>query len=115
VKPHHLPPTTHTVEMAQVAEFNARLEAHHGPAITAAELGLEGARPRHHSSDALPGTAELVRVSWDGAPEFPDIHAYFTSTPGAGDEEVVVDLHTAALRALSNRLNLRHVWGVEDV
>ena len=27
VKPHHLPPTTHTIEMAQIAEFNTRLEA----------------------------------------------------------------------------------------
>ena len=92
---HHLSPTTHTVEMAQIAEFNTRLEAHHGPAITAADLAMEGARP-HHASDRLPGSAELVRVAWDGAPEFPDIHAHFTPTPGASDE---VDRRPAYRRA----------------
>ena len=86
MKPHHLPPTTHTIEMAQIAEFNTRLEAHQGPALTAAELGLEGAPLHRRSTSVLPGTAELIRVAWDGAPEFPDVHAHFAPTvPGASD------------------------------
>ena len=116
MKPHHLPPTTHTIEMAQIAEFNTRLEAHQGPALTAAELGLEGAPLHRRSTGVLPGTAELIRVAWDGAPEFPDIHAHFdpTAAPGTSDV-VVVDLHTAALRLLSHRLGMHHGWGVGDV
>ncbi len=109
MKPRHLPPTTHTIEMAQIAEFNTRLEARPGPALTAAELGLEGA-PRHRSSGVVSGTAELVSVAWDGAPEFPDIHAHFA--PTTTSNVVVVDMHTAALRTLSHRLGLHHVWGV---
>ena len=100
--------------MAQIAEFNTRLEADHGPALTAAELGLEGAPLHRRSSSVLPGTAVLIRVAWDGAPEFPDVHAHFAPTvPGASD--AVVDLHTAALRRLSHRLGLHHVWGVGNV
>ena len=115
MKPHHLPPTTHTIEMAQIAEFNTRLGAHQGPALTAAELELEGAPLHRRSTGVLPGTAELIRVAWDGAPEFPDIHAHFAPTARGASDVVVVNLHTAALRLLSHRLGLHHVWGVGNV
>ena len=91
-----MPGTTHTVEMAQLRELNARLREH-TPEITAADLGL-GAGP-----------AVLERLCWDGPPEFPYVHAHFTATtPSAGR---IVDLHTGALRELSRRLGVRHRWG----
>ena len=58
MKPYHLPPTTNTIEMAQIAEFNTRLEAHQGPALTAAEL--EGAPLHRRSTGVLPGTVGRI-------------------------------------------------------
>jgi hypothetical protein len=102
------PTTTHTVDMAQIAELNARLSGHVD--VSASALGLEGATVHGSSHGPLPGTAVLVRVCWQGAPEFPDIHGHFASSAGA-DATVVVDLHTVALRELSHRLHAHHIWG----
>lgn len=105
---HRLDPTTHTVEMTQLADLNERLAAQaNGAVVTAADLGLEGARPRA-PAPPLAGSAALLRVCWDGAPEFPYIHGDF----GSARLPVLVDLHTAALRELSHLLHARHVWGV---
>lgn len=104
------PTTTHTVDMAQVVELNHRLSTGRaGAGVSAADLGLDGAAVTG-SSGTLAGSAVLVRVSWDGAPEFPYIHGHFSGSAGA-DAALVVDLHTAALRELSHRLHARHIWG----
>lgn len=103
--------TTHTVDMTQVADLNERLSnSRSGTPVTSADLGLEGAEVTGSSHATLAGSAVLVRLRWDGAPEFPNIHGHFSSSPGA-DDTLVVDLHTAALRELSHRLHAQHVWG----
>jgi hypothetical protein len=102
-----MPPTTHTVEMQQLTELNARLASGpRGAAISAEDLGVAGATVTAGSGEghSLAGSAILTRVAWDGPPEFPYIHGHF------GD--AVVELHTAALRELSHRLGLHHRWGV---
>jgi hypothetical protein len=104
-----LPRTTHTVEMSQLAELVRRLSDLRSR-ITAAELGLAGAKTlAGQPDDELPASAVLVRLCWDGPPEFPYIHAHF----GIGDHGAsrIVDLHTAALRALGRRLGVRQQWG----
>lgn len=106
---HRLSPSTHTLEMAQLAELEERLGA--GPPPTAADLGLEGAPVHGRPGHRLVAGAVLTQVVWAGAPAFPDVHAVFAEGPG-GPGRLVVDLHTPALRALSSRLGLRHVWGV---
>lgn len=104
-----IPPTTHTVEMAQIAEFNDRLSGEPRVVVTAADLTCEGSPVIGlHGHPALPGAAVLVAVSWDGDPAFPDIYGRFASDKAT----VAIHLHTAALRNLSHRLNLHHVWGV---
>jgi hypothetical protein len=105
-----VPITTHTVEMDQIADLNHRLQGKPLRVVTAAELGLEGSKLLGHASTRLPGRAVLVRLCWDGSPEFPYIHAHFSA-----DSSLVVDMHTAALQALSHRLNLRQIWGVGSV
>ena len=100
--------TTHTVDMAQVADLNLRLKDHPGSGGTASDLGLEGVTMS--GGTTLPGSAVLVRLAWDGAPEFPDIHGHF-STGGGTDGALVVRLHTQALRKLSSRLHAHHIWG----
>jgi hypothetical protein len=101
------PTTTHTVEMGQIVDLNHRLQGTLQHVVTAADLGLEGAELLGHASARLPGPAVLVRLCWDGSPEFPYIHAHFSS-----DDSLVVDMHTAALQELSHRLGLRQTWGV---
>ncbi len=106
---HELAPTSHTVEMAQVAELNARLAEH--PRLTAEQLRLTGAPLRSGSRGSLPGSAELRGLTWDGIPEFPTLHAVFA--PGtASDSRLVVELHTESLHELGRRLGLRQAWGV---
>jgi len=107
--PHPLSAGTHTVEMAQIADLNVRLTQVAGP--TAAQLGLDGAPVRSGSAASLPGAAVLVAVHWAGAPAFPDVHGIFADGQGSPGH-LVVDLHTAALRALSHQLGLRQGWGV---
>jgi len=104
-----LPRTTHTVVLSQLDELNRRLSAQR-LRITAAELGLAGAKARAGGpDDRLSGSAVLVRLCWDGPPEYPYIHAHFA----IADQEVPrhVDLHTATLRELGRRLGVRQQWG----
>lgn len=103
------PATTHTIEMAQIKEINAKLKPPSRVVITAIELPLE-MQPGDRRVPVNP-SALLTRVSWRGSPSFPDIFAYF-SAPGSEDSQCV-RLHTAALKEISHRLRLHHVWGVE--
>jgi hypothetical protein len=104
-----LPQTTHTLEMAQVAELNARLADHRGAsAITAEAIGMGGARLHPSGAAGLAGDAVLVRVSWQGSPEFPDVYGHFG--PGRGSSEAL--LHTAALNQLAHFLGVRQCWGI---
>jgi len=107
---HRLSPSTHTTEIDQIADLNARLADR--PAPTAGQLGLAGVRGRRGSTGPLPGAAVLTRVCWEGAPAFPDVRAVFGGTSGAGGA-LMVDLHTQGLRALSHQLGLRQTWGLE--
>lgn len=111
--PHQVPSTTHTVEMEQMAELSSGLrERDPSQPISASALGLEGAEQISGGDDdsSLPGDAVLVRVSFDGPPEFPYVHAHFRV---AGNDQAAlrVDLHTGALRELSHLLHLQHTWG----
>jgi hypothetical protein len=114
---HHLPSTTHTVEMAQIAELNGGLcERERSQEIRASDLGLQGAgltSGRDKDRSSLPGDAVLVRVSFDGPPEFPYVHGHFRTDLGDQDS-LKVDLHTEALRKLSHLLRLQHAWGAGD-
>jgi len=104
-----LPRTTHTLELSQLAELNARLHEQ-GARITAAELGLEGAAGLDaRLPDGVPADAVLERLCWDGPPEFPYVHAHFAVA--GRDLSGIVDLHTGALRELSARLGVRQQWG----
>ncbi|HEX8509994.1 MAG TPA: hypothetical protein VF635_10955 [Propionibacteriaceae bacterium] len=104
---------THTLEVDQIDELNRRLAEDSRAPITAKDLGLEGARLLHHHEPGAvaPGSSLLVRLCWDGPPGWPYIHAHFAAAPGTADS-LVVDLHTAALRLLSQRLHVRQVWGL---
>ena len=103
--------TTHTVDMAQIDELNQLLTSPpDGLPVTAADLGVDGVDARGRRHGPLAASAHLVRVSWDGAPEFPDIHGCFANGADAHDM-FVVDLHTDALRRLSKQLHARHAWG----
>ncbi|GAA2104968.1 hypothetical protein GCM10009841_23410 [Microlunatus panaciterrae] len=110
---HPLAATTHTVEMDQLAQLNEGLKGRPpGEAITASDLGLSGMRPI--STDArrsrpLAARAVLERLSYEGPPEYPYIHAHFR-TPEL--ETTVVELHTPALRRLSQMLHVQALWGV---
>ena len=112
-----MPRTTHTLEMTQLADLNARLSEHRA-VITAAEIGLEGAHPTDvepgdGKRGGLPGSAVLVRLGWDGPPEFPYVHACFSAAGESAGKETIwlVDLHTAGLRTLDHRLGMRQQWG----
>ena len=113
---HQLPSTTHTVEMDQIAELNSGLgERDPSQAIRASLLGLQGVEltsGSHGNLSSLPGDAVLVRISFDGPPEYPYLYAHFRTHPGDQDS-LTVELHTDALRKLSSLLHLQHVWGSE--
>lgn len=110
--------TTHTLETGQVGDINDRLSSR--PSVTAAELTMTGAPVLGHkaatlSGESLSGSAVLVRLSWEGSPEYPYIHGHFaerSSAHSATVGAVAVELHTPALRLLSHQLHLHHVWGV---
>lgn len=110
--PHHggLPATTHTLEMAQIDDINRRLDNSVAPIITAAELGMAGADIAGHGPGTLPGEAVLIRLSWDGSPEFPTVHGHFRDL--GSDQPRVTGLHTEALREISRRLHLQQRWGI---
>jgi hypothetical protein len=98
---HPLSPTTHTVEMDQLHEINERLAApRNAPVITAQHLGLP-----------LPASAVLVRLDWDGPPEYPYIHGHFAAS-GGQSASLVAELHTSALHQLSRLIGVQHRWGV---
>jgi len=105
-----LPPTTHTLEMAQIAELNECLRSRSSSTpVVAAALGMGGAPLRPSGAAGLAEDAVLVRLSWEGSPEFPDIYGHFG--PGRGGRLQVL-LHTAALNELGHLLGLRQRWGV---
>jgi len=95
---HRLSPTTHTLDMAQVAQLDARLRDPHAPAVTAADVGV---------ADEAVAPSALLRTVWP--PEFPYLYADFE---GPGGAPVHVQLHTPHLVKLSHRLGLHHRWGV---
>jgi hypothetical protein len=101
--------TTHTIEMTQIKEINAKLEEASGVVITASDIPLE-TQPGERPVPVHPSSM-LARLSWKGSPSFPDIYAYFT-TPSGKQMRRGVLLHTAALKEISHRLNLHHAWGV---
>ena len=103
-----LPPTTHTLEMAQVDELNHHLASHAAAPITAAAIGMSGAPLHPSAASRLPDTAVLVRLSWQGSPEFPDIYGHFG--PGEGSFQAL--LHTAALNEVTHLLHVRQRWGI---
>ena len=103
--------TTHTIEMAQIKEINAKLKQQpSGVVITASEIPLE-TQPGDRYVPVNP-SALLTRLSWTGSPSFPDIFAHFSAS-GSEAPRRRVRLHTAALKEISHRLHLHHVWGVE--
>ena len=102
--------TTHTIEMAQIKEINARLRPPSGVVITASELPLE-IQPGDRRVPVDP-SALLTSLSWTGSPSFPDIFAYFSASCSE-ESPRCVRLHTTALKEISHRLNLQHAWGVE--
>ena len=102
------PPTTHTIEMTQIKEINAKLRGRTGLVITASELPLETQPGDRHVPNP---SGMLTRLSWKGSPSFPDIFGHFT-TPSGKESRRGVLLHTAALKEISHRLGLHHAWGV---
>jgi hypothetical protein len=109
---HHLPSSTHTVEMSQLAQLNDRLTSDiDALRVTAGELGMAEVPDLSDPAATLPARAVLTRLGWDGPPEFPYIHAHFTYSRWQ-DTPMVVQLHSTALRILSRRAGLRHRWGM---
>ena len=115
---HPLAVTTHTLELDQLAEINEHLAAR-TRAVTAADLLVDGVRllphlvagvPRPAGRPVLPAFAVLRRVEASGPPEYPYVRGHFDGEPWRSGD-LVVDLHTAALTALSHRLDLHHRWG----
>ena len=104
------PATTHTIEMAQIKEINAKLRPPSGVVITASELSLE-IQPGDRRVPVNP-SALLTSLSWTGSPSFPDIFANFSASDSE-ESRLCVSVHTAALKEISRRLNLHHAWGVE--
>lgn len=94
---HPVPRTTHTLNLAQVAEINERLAAP-GAALPAAAVGLE------------PAAAAVAEVVMEGSPTF----GYLWARLHAGGAEAGrVLLHSDHLRALSRALHLpNHHWGL---
>jgi len=108
---HQVPSTTHTVEMEQLAQLNSGLrERDPSQSILASLLGLQGVELSSDSGSRLEGDAVLVKVSFDGPPEFPYVHAQFR-TDADDQGSLRAELHTDALRTLSHLLHLQHVWG----
>lgn len=109
--PSSVPTTTHTLEMAQIAELNRRLTGQAGSrAITAAAIGMSGVALQRSLVGNLPDAAVLVRVSWQGSPGFPDIHGHFAGVQGG--PLLRATLHTANLNEISHRLGVRQRWGI---
>ena len=108
--PSPVPPTTHTLEMAQIDELNAELaDRPASSAITADAIGMSGAPLDPAEDGDLAEAAVLLRVSWQGSPEFPDIYGHFAT--GRGGPPFRALMHTATLHELSHLLGLRQRWG----
>jgi hypothetical protein len=117
---HGLSRTTHTTELRQIAELNARIAGADGKRITARRLGMAdvsdpvmidatgalGGRPT-----ALPASAVLKRIVSVGPPSYPYLYGLF-GADHASPPELRAQLHTAHLRMLSDRYRLQHCWGV---
>jgi hypothetical protein len=108
---HPLDPTSHTIEMEQIDELNARLADEHAPTITSGDLGLTGALLPGSGGQSLSGHELVMKVSWRGTPDFPDIYAEF-GAQGTSEPSSHLLLHTAQLRELSRRLHCTHHWGL---
>lgn len=111
---HQVSSATHTVEMAQIAEINDGLrERESEDPILAPLLGMQGMKSSRSGDDdnGLPGDAVLIRLSFDGPPEYPYVHGHFRTHPHDDDGSPTVELHADALRKLSRLLRLQHVWG----
>jgi len=113
---HDVSRTTHTPELAQVRELNEHLAAatRAGTAVTAADLDLAGRADGGSGGTASGGLAPgavLDHLSAEGPPDFPYIEGRFRGAGGGGGDLVGVEMHTAALRRLSETFHLRHVWG----
>jgi hypothetical protein len=112
MRPHRTAPTTRTLELSQLVKINERLARTKAEPITAATLMVSGTPAGSEAGEvALPATAVLRRVSWDGPPEYPYIHGIFTVRLNGAP--LTVELHTALLRDLSRRIGLRQQWGVD--
>jgi hypothetical protein len=101
---HAMALTSHTTEMRQIAELNAALAL--GALVTADSLGVR---------NEVPADAVLRRLRAVGPPSWPYIYGIFLRRNEKTDDArpVLVELHTAQLRALCDRLHLRgQVWGV---
>ena len=95
---HPVPRTTHTLNLAQVAEINARLAEPGGAVLLPADVGLEGA------------ASAIVEVVMEGSPTFGYLWARLRA---GGAEAGRVLLHTDHLRAISRALHLpHHHWGI---
>jgi hypothetical protein len=108
----HMPVTSHTVVLSQLADLEdavmKRAKGHEF--ITADELGLTAAPLlSEHRTETLPADAVLERIWWDGPSEYPFIYAGFRHE--STEDQLLADLHTAALQALSHRVKLRQSWG----
>jgi hypothetical protein len=98
--------------MDQIAEINDGLREREQP-IPASLLGMQGMQPSSGSDsddNGLPGDAPLIKLTFDGPPDYPYIHGHFGTDP-SGPGSSTVELHTDALRKLSRTLRLQHVWG----
>ena len=100
---HAMALTSHTTEMRQVAEMNAVLAR--GTRVTADSLGVR---------NEVPADAVLRRLRAVGPPSYPYVYGIFVRGGDTVDDArpILVELHTAQLRALCDRLHLRgQIWG----
>jgi hypothetical protein len=101
-------PTTHTLAMTQLADLNRAITTSSHPP-TANDLGLSAASVVSDSAIAtLPAAAVLTRLCGEGPPIWPYVHGHFQ----VATDEMIVELHTDALRELGHRLGLRQSWGM---
>jgi hypothetical protein len=97
--------------MEQIDELNAKLADEHMPAITTGELELTGSPLPGSGGQSLSGHEVVMKVSWRGTPDFPDIYGEFGAAGTTGPSTHVL-LHTSQLRELSRLLHCTHHWGL---
>lgn len=116
MKPSHLPATTHTVEMRQIDELNERLAELPRTALPSADLlGLADTQVIPYSTGTrLSAAATLVKLTWQGSPEYPYIRGHFSSD-GSATPVHVAELHTPALLELCRHLKVRQSWGMGTI